>query len=107
MDGVQERGLYFPNVWSSEYTPILSMSDAGESAKKGSLLVATYGEGYYIYTGLSFLENCPLVLRVPTSSLAIFCLLEEKISKKETKSNNNRCLRRRSSGKDLHPGIDL
>ncbi len=56
---VQERGLYFPNVWSSEYTPILSMNDAGESAKKGSLLVATYGEGYYIYTGLSFFRELP------------------------------------------------
>ena len=56
---VQERGLYFPNEWGSEFTPILSMNDKGESAKKGSLLVAKYGEGYYIYTGLSFFRELP------------------------------------------------
>jgi len=56
---VQERGLYFPNSWSKEYTPILSMHDKGESAKKGSLLVAKYGKGYYMYTGLSFFRELP------------------------------------------------
>jgi LmbE family N-acetylglucosaminyl deacetylase len=56
---VQERGLYFPNEWSSEFTPILSMNDKGETAKKGSLLVAKYGEGHFIYTGLSFFRELP------------------------------------------------
>lgn len=56
---VQERGLYFPNKWSKEFTPILSMNDTGESAKKGSLLVAPYGKGNYIYTGLSFFRELP------------------------------------------------
>ncbi|MGY0392675.1 PIG-L family deacetylase [Bizionia sp. KMM 8389] len=55
----QERGLYFPNKWSSDFTPILSMHDKGESAKKGSLLVAKYGKGYYVYTGLSFFREFP------------------------------------------------
>ncbi|TMM57590.1 PIG-L family deacetylase [Maribacter algarum] len=56
---VQERGLYFPNEWSNDFTPILSMKDNGESAKKGSLLVAPYGKGNYIYTGLSFFRELP------------------------------------------------
>ncbi|AZJ31842.1 N-acetylglucosaminyl deacetylase, LmbE family [Tenacibaculum mesophilum] len=56
---VQERGLYFPNKWSKEYTSILSMHDKGESVKKGSLLVAKYGKGNYIYTGLSFFRELP------------------------------------------------
>jgi hypothetical protein len=56
---VQERGLYFPNQWSKEYTAILSMHDKGESAKEGSLLVAKYGKGNYIYTGLSFFRELP------------------------------------------------
>jgi LmbE family N-acetylglucosaminyl deacetylase len=56
---VQERGLYFPNRWGSEYTPILSMSDTGETPKRGSLLVAKYGKGNYIYTGLSFFRELP------------------------------------------------
>ncbi|MFD2528876.1 PIG-L family deacetylase [Polaribacter marinaquae] len=56
---VQERGLYFPNSWSKEFTPILSMQDKGEIAKKGSLLIAKYGKGNYIYTGLSFFRELP------------------------------------------------
>lgn len=56
---VQERGLYFPNQWAKEFTPILSMHDKGESKKEGSLLIAKYGKGNYIYTGLSFFREFP------------------------------------------------
>lgn len=56
---VQERGLYFPNEWGDEFTPVLSMNDKGETAKTGSLLVAPYGKGNYIYTGLSFFRELP------------------------------------------------
>jgi len=55
----QERGLYFPSEWSNEFTPLLSMHDKGETPKKGSLLVAKHGKGYYIYTGLSFFREFP------------------------------------------------
>lgn len=55
----QERGLYFPDEWSDDFTPILSMNDTGETPKNGSLLVAKYGKGYYIYTGLSFFREFP------------------------------------------------
>ena len=56
---IQERGLYFPDQWGSEFTPILSMNDKGETPKDGSLLVAKYGKGHYIYTGLSFFREFP------------------------------------------------
>ncbi|MGK0326744.1 PIG-L family deacetylase [Polaribacter sp.] len=56
---VQERGLYFPNAWDANFTPILSMYDKGELPKKGSLLIAKYGKGNYIYTGLSFFRELP------------------------------------------------
>ncbi|SFG35577.1 PIG-L family deacetylase [Pontibacter chinhatensis] len=56
---VQERGLYFPNEWSSEYEAILSSNDPGEPARDGGLLVAKYGEGHYIYTGYSFFRELP------------------------------------------------
>jgi LmbE family N-acetylglucosaminyl deacetylase len=56
---VQERGLYFPDKWSEKFTPLLSMHDKGESAKKGSLLIANYGKGHFIYTGLSFFRELP------------------------------------------------
>ncbi len=56
---VQERGLYFPEEWDKKFTPILGMHDANETQKKGSLLIAPYGKGYYIYTGLSFFRELP------------------------------------------------
>jgi LmbE family N-acetylglucosaminyl deacetylase len=56
---VQERGLYFPNSWSNEYKTIISMKDKNETPKEGSLLVAKYGKGNYIYTGLSFFRELP------------------------------------------------
>ncbi|MDA9015205.1 PIG-L family deacetylase [Flavobacteriaceae bacterium] len=56
---VQERGLYFANNWDSQYTPLISMNDSGESPKKGSLLVADYGKGKFIFTGLSFFRELP------------------------------------------------
>jgi len=56
---VQERGLYFPNKWDSNFTAVLSMNDKNETPKNGSLLVAKYGEGNFIYTGLSFFRELP------------------------------------------------
>ena len=56
---VQERGLYFPNEWSSEFTPLLAMNDPNGDPSQGSLLVANYGKGHYIYTGLSFFRELP------------------------------------------------
>ena len=56
---VQERGLYFPGNWDDNFTPILSMHDENENPKNGSLLVAKYGDGYYIYTGISFFRQFP------------------------------------------------
>ena len=56
---VQERGLYFPDKWADEYTPIFSCHDPGEAPLKGALLVAKYGKGYYAYTGFSFFRELP------------------------------------------------
>jgi LmbE family N-acetylglucosaminyl deacetylase len=56
---VQERGLYFPDEWDEKYEAILSMHDQGQEPQNGSLLVAQYGEGFYIYTGLSFFRQLP------------------------------------------------
>lgn len=56
---VQERGLYFPNEWDENYTAILEMADPEESDKQGSLLVADYGKGKFVYTGLSFFRELP------------------------------------------------
>ncbi len=55
----QERGLYFPGKWDSAFTPILRFNDPGEKPIDGALLVAKYGKGYYIYSGLSFFRELP------------------------------------------------
>jgi LmbE family N-acetylglucosaminyl deacetylase len=56
---VQERGLYFPNEWDEHFTAILSCNDPGETPKDGGLLVAPYGKGWYVYTGLSWFRELP------------------------------------------------
>jgi LmbE family N-acetylglucosaminyl deacetylase len=55
----QEQGLYYPSEWDSNFTPILSANDKGEKPKNGALLIAKYGKGNYIYTGLSFFRELP------------------------------------------------
>ena len=56
---IQERGIYFPNQWDEHFTPILACGDPGESPLKGGLLVAQYGKGYFVYTGLVFFRELP------------------------------------------------
>jgi LmbE family N-acetylglucosaminyl deacetylase len=57
---VQERGAYFPSSFDKEhYTPLLAMSDPGEEPLKSSVLVAQYGKGYFVYTGLAFFRQLP------------------------------------------------
>lgn len=56
---IQERGIYFPDEWDEHFTPILACHDPGESPLKGSLLVAQYGKGHFVYTGLVFFRQLP------------------------------------------------
>lgn len=56
---VQERGLYFGAKVDPKYEPIYKIADPGEPASTGSLLVANYGKGRWIYTGLAFFRQLP------------------------------------------------
>ncbi len=56
---VQERGIYYPDQWDDHFTPILACSDSGEAPLKGGLLVAKYGRGHFVYTGLVFFRQLP------------------------------------------------
>ncbi|PVY43074.1 PIG-L family deacetylase [Pontibacter virosus] len=56
---VQERGLYFPSEWSSEFEAILSSNDPGEPARDGGLLIARHGKGHFVYTGYSWFRQLP------------------------------------------------
>lgn len=56
---VQERGLYFPNEWDERYEALTECNDPGESPKRGALLIAQLGKGYFIYTGFSWFRELP------------------------------------------------
>lgn len=72
---IQERGLYFPSQWAKEYTPLIEVHDPGESPPPGSLLVAKYGKGTYMYTALVWYRQLrelhPGALRVFANMLAL------------------------------------
>jgi hypothetical protein len=55
----QERGLYFLSEWDPRFTPLLEMADPGEEPKRGGLVVASVGEGVYVYAGLAFFRQFP------------------------------------------------
>jgi LmbE family N-acetylglucosaminyl deacetylase len=57
---VQERGAYFPSSWDDQhYSALLAMSDPGETQPSSSVLVAKYGQGYYVYTALGWFRQLP------------------------------------------------
>jgi LmbE family N-acetylglucosaminyl deacetylase len=56
---IQERGIYFINQLDPKYETILSMHDGGEPEQTGSLVVADYGKGKFVYTGLVFFRELP------------------------------------------------
>ena len=57
---VQERGAYFPSTWDqAKFTPLFAMHDPGEAPLTSSVLVAPYGQGYFVYTSLAFFRQLP------------------------------------------------
>ncbi|MBI4465259.1 MAG: PIG-L family deacetylase, partial [Acidobacteria bacterium] len=56
---VQERGTYFMESWDSQYQPLLTSHDPGEPPQKGGMLLASYGKGYYLYTGYVWFRQLP------------------------------------------------
>jgi hypothetical protein len=56
---VQERGLCFGAKWDPHFSSLISLHDHGEPERDGALLVAAYGRGRFIYTGLSFFRQLP------------------------------------------------
>lgn len=56
---VQERGLNFPSSWDPRYETLLSCQDRGDPPLVSGLLVARYGRGHFVVTGLSFFRQLP------------------------------------------------
>ena len=71
----QERGLYFPSKWADEYTALIDVKDPGENPPPGSLLIADYGDGTYLYTALGWYRQLrdlhPGTLRIFANMLAL------------------------------------
>jgi LmbE family N-acetylglucosaminyl deacetylase len=55
---VQERGLYFPSEYEG-YTTALSIMESTGTVYENSTVVAEYGKGSVIYTGLSLFRELP------------------------------------------------
>ncbi len=56
---VQERGLYFAENIDQRYRTPIQIQDPGEPLHNGSLLIAEYGKGKFVYTSLSFFRQLP------------------------------------------------
>lgn len=56
---IQERGIYFAEQADQAYQMPLQMNDPNEPAQNGSLLIASYGKGTFVYTGLVFFRELP------------------------------------------------
>lgn len=56
---VQERGIYFAETFDTAYRPLLRMNDPGEKPSDGALIIADFGKGKYIITGLSLFRELP------------------------------------------------
>ncbi len=56
---VQERSIYHAEKLDSNYQTLISMKDTGENENNGSLIVADYGKGKFVYTGISFFRQLP------------------------------------------------
>jgi hypothetical protein len=54
----QEQGLYYPNEFDKAFT-LFCRHMTKEKVQNGALLIASYGKGYYIYTGLSLFRELP------------------------------------------------
>jgi len=83
---VQERGLYFPSEWDANFEPILSMNDKNEKESNGSLLIAKFGKGNFIFTGLSFFRELPAGVIGAYKLFANILSVGKKLDKKTLKN---------------------
>ncbi|HET8963972.1 MAG TPA: hypothetical protein VFM99_08755, partial [Chitinophagales bacterium] len=56
---IQERGLYFATDLDASYVTPIAFTDPDEQAQNGALIIADYGQGAFIYTGISFFRELP------------------------------------------------
>ncbi|GED69340.1 GlcNAc-PI de-N-acetylase [Brevibacillus reuszeri] len=56
---VQERSIYNPSRWGSEYAELIATSDPGEPEFRGIFLTAHHGKGTYTYSSLAWFREIP------------------------------------------------
>jgi len=56
---IQERSTYHAQSFDAHYAAPLGMHDPGESEDSGSLIIAPYGKGNFVYDGLVFFRELP------------------------------------------------
>lgn len=56
---IQERSIYHAQTNDPHYVKLFAMHDEAEADDDGSLIVAKYGKGRFIYTGLVFFRELP------------------------------------------------
>lgn len=54
---VQERAVFLAKEWNEKYTPLLESADPGEEPSRGGLLIASSGQGTYIYTAYAWSQQ--------------------------------------------------
>jgi hypothetical protein len=58
-DWIQERSTYQMVQIDPRYETPLGMNDKGEKQSNGSLVIAPYGKGNFVYAGLVFFRQLP------------------------------------------------
>lgn len=56
---IQERSIYQAERFAPPFEALIEMQDKGESPSRGSLLIAPFGKGNIVYTGLVFFRQLP------------------------------------------------
>ncbi len=56
---LQERSIYHAQNIDAHYITPIGMHDPNESENNGSLLIAPYGKGNFVYTGIVFFRELP------------------------------------------------
>jgi hypothetical protein len=56
---IQERAIYFAEQLDKSFVTPLSMKDPDEDEQRGSLIIADYGKGKFVYTGIVFFRELP------------------------------------------------
>lgn len=56
---IQERSIYHGNQYDKAFEAPIALKDPNEEEESGSLLIAPYGKGNFVYTGLVFFRQLP------------------------------------------------